>query len=214
MASWFDWGASALTGSPIGGVLSWGTDMLGITDTGAAKRGYDAMSKGASAASSELDRNMDPVFGMYKSAMDGRDMGDVLNTYRGGMNGELNAGSSENVQQYLNPMYSRALQNTANNVMAGAGSSLQSSAANANVANAVSNASTQMWQNAFQDAMSDSKNNQGIYGNVAQSDLSPSMNWAQLQSDMASTKYQKSMDLANAAGQVAGQNQSWLGNIF
>lgn len=214
MASWFDWGASALTGSPIGGVMSWGTDMLGLTDTGAAKRGYDAMSKMANTASKELDDNMDPVFGMYRSAMGGREMGGVLDTYRDGMNGELNAGSSDNVQQYLNPMYSRALQNTANNVMAGAGSSLQSSAANANVANSVSNASTQMWQNAFQDAMSDSKNNQGVYGNVEKSDLSPSMNWAQLQSDMASTKYQKSMDLANAAGQVAGQNQSWLGNIF
>jgi hypothetical protein len=31
---------------------------------------------------------------------------------------------------------------------------------------------------------------------------------------MAGTEYTKNMDLAQAAGQVAGQNQSWLGNLF
>mgnify|MGYP006967275914 CR=1 FL=1 len=44
--------------------------------------------------------------------------------------------------------------------------------------------------------------------------LMPSQNWSQLTSDMAGTEYTKNMDLAQAGGQVAGQNQSWLGNLF
>jgi hypothetical protein len=40
------------------------------------------------------------------------------------------------------------------------------------------------------------------------------MQWGQLQADMAGTQYTKDMDLAQAAGQVSGQDQSWFGNLF
>lgn len=190
------------------------TDAFGLTDTEAAERGLKALREGAAEATETLDDDMAPVFGMYKRAKSGRDMKDVLDTYRTSMMGTENAAGAENVQQFLNPMYDRAIENATNQALAGAGSSLQSSAANRAVGTAVGNQVQNMWNNAFQQAMADAQNKQGIYGNVAQSDLMPSLNWAQLASDVAGTKYTTGMDLAQAAGQVAGQNQSITANLF
>lgn len=214
-----------LTGIPVGG-MSWArlpsvtdlaseaTDAIGLTDTKAGQRGLKALEGRADKAEQTLNTNMQPVFDMYGDAMHGREMGDVLDTYRTDMMGTENAAGAENVQQFLNPMYDRAIENATNQALAGAGSSLQSSAANQAVGTAVGNQVQNMWNNAFQQAMADAQNKQGIYGSVEQSDLMPSLNWAQLQSDVAGTKYTKGMDLAQAAGQVAGQNQSWFGNLF
>lgn len=190
------------------------TDMFGLTDTQAAERGYEALSNQANQAEQTLDRDMQPIFDMYTGAMQGRQMGDVIGNYDTRMMGTENAAGAENVQQFLNPMYNRAIENATNQALAGAGSSLQSSAANQAVGTAVGNQVQSMWNNAFQQAMADAQNKQDVYGKVAEANLMPSLNWAQLSSDLAGTKYTKAMDVAQAAGQTAGQNQSWFGQLF
>ena len=202
-----------ITGVP-GKIISGVTDAFGLTDTQAASRGLGALEGRADAAEQNLDTNMQPIFDMYGNAMQGRRMDDVLDTYRANMMGTENAASSQNVEQFLNPMYDRAIENATNQALAGTGSSLQSSAANQAVGAAVGNQVQNMWNTAFRQAMADAQNKQGIYGYVMQSDITPSMNWAQLTSDVAGTKYTKGMDLAQAAGQTAGQNQGWFGNLF
>lgn len=201
---------AGVPGKVIGGV----TDAFGLTDTQAASRGLGALEGRADTAEQNLDINMQPVFDMYGNAMQGRQMGDVLDTYHTNMMGTENAAGAQNVEQFLNPMYDRAIENATNQALAGTGSSLQSSAANQAVGTAVGNQVQNMWNTAFQQAMADAQNKQGIYGNVMQSDIMPSMNWAQLASDVTGTKYTKGMDIAQAAGQTAGQNQSWFGNLF
>jgi hypothetical protein len=194
----------------------WGgiTDWMGLTDMGAGQRGLDALTEGANTASQTMHEQMQPVMDMYGNAMTGRDMGTVLDNYEQNMMGTENAASADNDQNFMNPMYGQAMRQATNQALAGAGSSLQSSAANTAVGQGVGNTVQNMWNNAFQQAMTDAKNKQGIYGNVTNMNLMPSQNWSQLTSDMAGTEYTKNMDLAQAAGQVAGQNQSWLGNLF
>lgn len=190
------------------------TDWWGLTDTKAPQRGQQALESGVQDARQNLQGMMNPVNQMYQDAMQGRQMGDVLNAYQNNMYGTENAAGADNVQKFMNPMYQRAMQSAGNEALAGAGSSLQSSAANNAVGNAVANASTNMWQQAFQNAMADAQNKQGIYGNVTQANLTPSNQWAQLTSDLAGTQYNADMGLANTAGQVAGQNTSWFGSLF
>lgn len=196
------------------GIISKLTDAIGLTDTKAGQRGLKAMTQGVESAQQQLDTEMAPVYAMYGNAQQGRQMGDVLNTYQQQMMGTENAASPEMTWEFINPMMGLANEEAGNQALAGAGSSLQSSAANNAVARAVADNTTTMWQQAFNNAMADAQNKQGIYGNVAQSNLMPSLNWAQLQSDMAGTKYTGAMDLAQASGQAAGQNQSWFGNLF
>lgn len=195
-------------------IMSGVTDWIGLTDTKAPQRGLNAFEQGANQAEQALDTQMQPVFDMYGNAMKGRGMGDVLDTYQQQMMGTENAADPTNVQKFLDPMYSRSIMNATNQALAGAGSSLQSSAANQAVGTAVGNEISDMWQQAFNNAMADAGNKQAVYGNVEQSNLMPSLNWSQLQSDIAGTKYTKNMDLANAKGQVAGQDMSWFGNLF
>lgn len=196
--------------SPITSALDW----LGITDTKAPQRGLKALRTGADEANAQLDARMKPVMDMYGNAMEGRGMGDVLDTYQQQMMGTENAASADNVSQFLNPMYGRAIENATNQALAGAGSGLQSSAANKAVGTAVGNEVTGMWQQAFNNAMADAQNKQGIYGGTMQSNMMPSLNWAQLTSDLAGNEYTKNMDLAQASAQVAGMDQSWFGNLF
>lgn len=200
--------------SPISKFWSGVTDWFGLTDTGAAQRGYDAMEEDANAANTKLDQQMQPVIDMYGNAMQGRDMGDILDTYQNQMMGTENAAGADNVQNFLNPQYGRAISNATNQALAGAGSSLQSSAANAAVGSAVGNQVSNMWQQAFQNAMADASNKQSVYDSTMQSNLMPSLNWAQLTSDLAGTQYTKNMDLAQAKGQTEGQDTSWFGNLF
>lgn len=194
----------------------WGgiTDWTGLTDTQAGQRGLDALTEGANSAAQTMHRQMQPVMDMYDDAMIGRDMGSVLDQYQQNMMGTEDAASAGNVQNFMNPMYGQAMRQAADQALAGAGSSLQSSAANTAVGQGVGNTVQSMWNTAFQQAMADAKNKQGIYGNVTNMNLMPSQNWSQLTSDMAGTEYTKNMDLAQTGGQVAGQNQSWLGNLF
>ena len=190
------------------------TDTLGLTDTQAPQRGLTALENRADQAVQNLDQDMLGVNQMYANAIKGRQMGDVLNRYDTNMMDTENAASAENVQNFMNPMYDRALTAAANKALGGAGSSLNSSAANNAVGTAVANQATSMWQQAFQNAIADAQNKQGIYNATTKMDLMPSLNWSQLQSDVAGTKFTKDMDIAQAAGQVAGRNQSWIGDLF
>lgn len=190
------------------------TDWWGLTDSEAPQRGLEALKQGAQEATGQLTETMTPVNQMYQDAMRGRAMGDVLDRYQTNMMGTEQAASAGNVENFMNPMYQRAMKNASNQALAGAGSSLQSSGAANAVANSVANASTNMWQQAFENAMADAQNKQGIYGNVTQANLTPSNQWAQLTADLAGTKYNADMGLANAGGQVAGQNTSWFGSLF
>ena len=195
-------------------VMKGATDALGLTDTKAGERGFNAMQAGANTASQTLQNEMAPVLGMYQDAMAGRDMNTVLSNYGTQMMGTEQAASPENVQNFVNPMYGQALAGAAEQALGGAGSSLQSSAANSAVAQNVGNQATAMWNQALEQALSDAQNKQGIYGKTLQASLMPSEQWGQLTSDLAGTKYTKGMDVAQAGGQVAGQDQSWFGSLF
>lgn len=197
-----------------GGWLGGITDWLGITDTGAQQRGLDELNDQMGGANANLDASMQPIFGMYQDAMKGRNMGDVLNTYRQQMSGTANAADPSNVSNFMNPMYGRAVSNAANRALAGAGSSALSTAGNNAVATGVADTTQNMWQDAFKNAMLDAQNKQGVYGSIAQSDLSPSNSWAQLTSDITGAKYDAQTAQANAAAQVAGQNRGWFSSLF
>lgn len=223
MASWFDSfiPVTGLMGSiknaggqGLGKIIGGITDSLGITDTGAQQRGLEELKKGMGSANADLDKQMQGVFDMYGSAMAGRQMGDVLNQYRDSMKGTEDAGGAANVEQFMNPMYGRAMDNAANQALAGAGSSALSTAGTNAVSTGVGNTAQSMWQQAFNNAMADAQNKQGVYGAIEQSDMMPSLNWAQLTSDVAGSKYDAAASLANSAAQTAGQNQGWFSSLF
>ena len=197
-----------------GSVVKGATDAIGLTDTKAGERGFNTMKAGANTAQTSLKNNMQPVLDMYGGAMKNRNMDYVLADYSTRMLGTEDAASPENVQSFVNPMYGNALAGAADQALAGAGSSLQSSAANNAVVRNVGEQSTSMWNNALQQALADAKNKQGIYGANLEANLMPTLQWGQLQADMAGTQYTKDMDIAQAGGQVSGQDQSWFGNLF
>ena len=223
MASWFDSfiPIKGLTdsiknagGNGLGKIIGGITDSLGITDTGAQQRGLEELKSGMGSANADLDKQMQGVFDMYGSAMAGRQMGDVLNQYRDSMKGTEDAGGAVNVEQFMNPMYGRAMDNAANRALAGAGSSALSTAGTNAVSTGVGNAAQSMWQQAFNNAIADAQNKQGVYEAIEQSDMMPSLNWAQLTSDVAGSKYDAAASLANSAAQTAGQNQGWFSSLF
>ena len=190
------------------------TDMYGLTDTGAQARGLEALNSGMRNANANLDINISPVMAMYQKAMQGRDMGDVLDQYRNNMAGEVDAGTSERVKEFLNPMYGRAVANATDSALAGAGSSALSTAGNNAVAQGVSNTVGNMWNQAYDQSMGNSQNNQGIYSQMQQSDLMPSLSWSQFTSDIAGSKYDADVAAVNAAAKTAGQNRGWLSSLF
>ena len=190
------------------------TDAYGLTDTGAQARGLEALNSGMRNANANLDVNISPVMAMYQKAMQGRDMGDVLDQYRNNMAGEVDAGTSERVKEFLNPMYGRAVANATDSALAGAGSSASSTAGNNAVAQGVSNTVGNMWNQAYDQSMGNSQNNQGIYSQIEQSDLMPSLSWSQFTSDIAGSKYDADVAAVNAAAKTAGQNRGWLSSLF
>ena len=182
-------------------------------DTEGPERGMQALNEGMDTATSGLDASLLPVNQMYQDAMKGRQMGDVLDAYRQNMAGTVNAGTAGDVQNFMNPMYGKALSGAANQALAGAGSSAMSTAGDRAVANAVADKSTSMWNNAFNQAMASAKNKQGVYSDVEQSDLSPSLGWSQFLSDVTGAKYDAQVAQANAQAELAGQDKGWLSSI-
>lgn len=215
---------------------------LGVTDPGKSERSLSAIKQGQKKANEQLDSDTAQQFGMLSDAMDGRSLKQNLDDYDEKMKGyqdrneqagdlawqQQNAGDSQNVSKYLNPQMDMMLSNTMQRVQGGAGSALQSSAATKSAANAVSQQAGNLWQQAFQNAMSDSQNNLKVadsYQNnaltgaqMANSQLSadnaPAEDYLQLANDKAMQRYAANVGLAQAQGQVAGHDQSLLGGIL
>lgn len=190
------------------------TDAIGLTDSGAGQRGLDMLQNQMQRATGQLSSDMADVTGMFKNAMAGRDMGSVIDRYTSQLGGTANAGSAENVENYMSPYFNQTMSAAANEALAGAGSSLQSSGANNAVATAVGNKAADMWQQAFNNALADAQNNQRAYENQANLELSPSLNWAQLTSDLAGTKYTANTGLAQSAAKTAGTPNTIFSGLF
>ena len=233
MAHWYENVAKGVTGFTQGL-----TDALGITDSQAPQRAVDAAKSGMSSANTQLYKDMKPQLDQLWGATNGRGldanldrfdttMGEAMgSTVQAGRNalGEMNAGNADNVHSYLNPKMDTMLQNTMQTVQGGAGSALQSSATNRNVANAVSSQAGQMWDTAFNQALGDSSHNlqanqqfgqsanqqAGLAQSQLQADNDPIMNWINLNNDLAQQKYSGNIGTAQAATQAAGQSRAIL----
>lgn len=233
MAKWYEKVANGVTGFTQGL-----TDALGITDSQAPQRAVDAANSGMASANAQLYKDMKPQLDQLWGATNGRGldanldrfdttMGEAMgSTTQAGQNalGEMNAGSADNVKSYLNPKMDTMLQNTMQTVQGGAGSALQSSATNRNVANAVASQAGQMWDTAFNQALGDSSHNlqanqqfgqsanqqAGLAQSQLQADNDPIMNWINLNNDLAQQKYSGNIGTTQAATQAAGQSRAIL----
>lgn len=233
MAKWYENIANGVTGFTQGL-----TDALGITDSQAPQRAVDAANSGMASANAQLYKDMRPQLDQLWRATNGRGldanldrfdttMGEAMgSTTQAGQNalGEMDAGSADNVRGYLNPKMDTMLQNTMQTVQGGAGSALQSSATNRNVANAVASQAGQMWDTAFNQALGDSSHNlqanqqfgqsanqqAGLAQSQLQADNDPIMNWINLNNDLAQQKYAGNIGTTQAATQAAGQSRAIL----
>ena len=233
MAKWYEKVANGVTGFTQGL-----TDAFGITDSQAPQRAVDAANSGMASANAQLYKDMKPQLDQLWGATNGRGldanhdrfdtpMGEAMgSTTQAGQNalGEMNAGSADNVKSYLNPKMDTMLQNTMQTVQGGAGSALQSSATNRNVANAVASQAGQMWDTAFNQALGDSSHNlqanqqfgqsanqqAGLAQSQLQADNDPIMNWINLNNDLAQQKYSGNIGTTQAATQAAGQSRAIL----
>ncbi len=230
MAKWYEKGPS--------GWLTGLTDGLGLTDSHAAGRAEAAANAGVQRANSDLYNDMQPQLNLLWNASLGRDIGTNLGKFDTSMTGamqdtrqagqnalaEMNAGNSSNVENYLNPKMDAMLQRTMQTVQGGAGSALQSSATNRNVADAVAGQAGQMWDTAFNQALGDSTHNlqanqqfgqsanqqAGLAQSQLQADNDPIMNWINLHNDLAQQRYAGNLGTTQAATQAAGQSRAIL----
>lgn len=234
MAKWYE-----QLGQDISGLVGGVTDAFGITDLQAPQRAVDAAKSGVQNANSQLYLDMQPQLDqLWGAVANGRGLDQNLSKFDYTMNGaldqtqkagqnahdEMNAGSADNVQGYLNPKMDTMLQNTMQTMQGGAGSALQSSATNRNVANAVSSQAGQMWDTAFNQALGDSSHNlqanqqygqsanqqAGLAQGQLQADNDPIMNWMNLNNGLAQQKYSGNIGLTQAATQAAGQSRAIL----
>jgi hypothetical protein len=233
MAKWYENIANGVTGFTQGL-----TDAFGITDSQAPQRAVDAANSGMANANAQLYKDMKPQLDQLWGATNGRGldanldrfdttMGEAMgSTTQAGQNAleEMDAGNADNVRSYLNPKMDTMLQNTMQTVQGGAGSALQSSATNRNVANAVASQAGQMWDTAFNQALGDSSHNlqanqqfgqsanqqAGLAQSQLQADNDPIMNWINLNNDLAQQKYSGNVGTTQAATQAAGQSRAIL----
>ena len=225
-----------------GGILGQVGGALGITDPDKAQRSLAAMSKGQSNANAQLDTDTVNQMNMLSSAMNGRSLGQNLDNYDTTIGqaqaktnqandialAQQNAGRSENVQSYLNPQMDMMLSNTMQRMQGGAGSALQSSAANKATANAVAQQAGNLWQQAYNNALGDSQNNLNVANSVQnnamqnanlgtmqlQADNQPAEDYLQLANDKAMQRYAGNIAVTQAQGQVAGADKSLLGGLL
>lgn len=217
-------------------------DALGVTDTKKGQRALSAMQNGQQAANQQLDQDVSPQLQMLQDAGVGRSLGQNLDQFdtqmakaqtMTGNAGQLimdqaNAGSPEQVQENLNPQMQQMLANTMQQVQGGAGAALQSSAATRTGAQAVSKQAGDLWQQAFNNTMNRAQNNLQVgsgYGNTGAqtaqlagqqlaADNAPMEDWLNLSNNIAMQRYAGNVGLTQAQGQVAGQDQSWFGNLL
>lgn len=218
------------------------TDAFGITDTRAGDRAIRTMRKGLSDATDQLDVDTLESYNLLKDGMQGRSLGSNLADYNDTVSGsqsmlrqtgdislgQQNAGSQDNVYDYLNPKMDLMLSKTQQKMQGGAGSALQSSAATKATANAVSQQAGDIWDTAYQQALGDARNNLDVanqYGNTATSmynlagsaldyNNEPFVDFMQLENDKAMAKYAGNIGMTQAQGKQAGQDRSILGSIL
>lgn len=221
-------------------------DLLSVNglayDSKKADRAAAAARRGQANASSQLDNDTRQQFGMLEDAMQGRSLGTNLSAYDSTANDSLNrtrqagdlawqqqnAGNSSNVTNYLNPQMDMMLSNTMQRVQGGAGSALQSSAATKNAANAVSQQAGNLWQQAYQNALTDAQNNMNVATNYGQgaaqsaniagqqlaADNQPAEDYLNLKNDIAMQRYAGNVALAKVDATNAGRDRSLLGSIL
>lgn len=225
-----------------GGLLGQVGGAIGLTDPYKAQRSLNEMKSGQANASAQLDADTAGAMGLLRDASQGRSLTENLNAYDQNMGqarsqlsnandltlAQQNAGSSENVQGYLNPQMDMMLSNTMQRMQGSAGAGLQSSAANKNTANAVAQQAGNLWQQAYQNAMGDAQNNLNVANasgqnalqgaNLAQAQLDnsnqPITDYLSLANDKAMQRYAGNIGITQAAGTAAGGDQSLIGGIL
>jgi hypothetical protein len=218
------------------------SNALGVIDTERGKRSLSAMRSGQQDASRQLDEDTATQLSALQDASIGRDFGQNLDAYDTSMGtaqdmtqraGQLaldqaNAGTPDQVQANLNPQMQRMLGETLQKIQGGAGAALQSSAATRNAANAVAGKAGDLWQQAFNNTMQQAGNNLNVaqaygqaggqVGNLAEQQLAadnaPMEDWLNLKNDIAMQRYAGNVGLTQAAGQAAGEDNSFLGHIL
>lgn len=217
------------------------TDALGLTDTRAGDRAIRTMRNGLSQATDDLDVDTLESYNLLREGMKGRSLGSNLSDYNDTISGsksmlrqagdlslgQQNAGSQDNVYDYLNPKMDLMLSKTQQKMQGGAGSALQSSAATKATANAVSEKAGDIWDTAYEQALGDARNNLDVanqYGNTATSmsniagnaldyNNEPFVDFMNLENDKAMAKYAGNIGMTQAQGKAAGQDRSILGSI-
>lgn len=212
------------------------TDALGITDSEAGQRAYDAMVAGQSGANAQLDADLQSSFGELGRAATGRDLGTNLDRYGTSMSeaaganqtardialGQKDAGSR--TKEYLNPMMDEMLARTNQAMQGNAGAALQSSATNKNIANAVASQAGNMWEQAFRDALGDAGNNlsvaqslgqsagtqAGLAGQTLAAENQPMEDMLSLSNDRAMQRYAANTGMTQANMQLQGQRDTWI----
>lgn len=230
MAKWYEKGPS--------GWVTGFTDMLGITDSHAAGRAEDAAKSGINSANQQLWNDMQPGLNSLWGAVGGRGLEQNLNRFDSSMQGamdttqqtaanaqnEMDAGTPDNVQNYLNPKMAEMLRGTSQAMQGSAGAALQSSATNKNIADAIGRQAGQMWDTAFSQALGDSTHNlqanqqigqsanqqAGLAQSQLQADNDPIMNWINLNNDLAMQKYAGNTGITQANVQAQGQSRALL----
>lgn len=214
------------------------TDALGITDSKSGQRAKEAMVSGQQNADARLDSDLASSLDELRRASAGRDFGSNLdqygnrmdsafgNTERAGLiaSDQMNAGDSSNVKNYLNPMMDEMLARTNQAMQGNAGSALQSSATNKNISRAVAQKAGELWDNAFNQALSDAQNNLSVASNVGQSaaqtgslagqqlaaNNAPMEDLLTLQNDRAMQRYAANTGMTQADMAFAGQKNTIL----
>lgn len=214
------------------------TDVLGLTDSSAGFRAKKAMQQGQSRGNAQLAEDTSESFKKLSEAMSGRDFGTNLDQYGQTMDealgrtatagdialGQQDAGRSENVREYLNPMMDEMLARTNQTMQGNAGAALQSSATNKDISRAVSSQAGNLWQNAFSNAMADQSGNLNVAKNYGQSgaqlgglageqlaaENQPMEDYLSLKNDLAMQKYAANTGMTMAQMQLEGQPQTIL----
>lgn len=218
------------------------SNALGMIDTERGERSLKSMQGGQQDANRQLDADTAAQFQMLQDAGIGRSLGQNLDAYDTTLADaqgktqqaadlameQANAGSADQVQENLNPEMQHILANTMQQVQGGAGAALQSSAATRNASSAVANKAGDLWQQAFQNTMNRAQNNldvahnygqagaqeAGLAGQQLTADNAPMEDWLNLKNDVAMQRYAGNVGLTQAAGQAAGEDQSFLGHVL
>lgn len=211
-------------------------DTLGIIDPEAGERAYSAMTEGQANADQQLDRDLATSFKELGRGASGRDFGVNLDRYGARMDearstsgmardialGQQDAGSR--TEDYLNPMMDQILARTNQAMQGNAGAALQSSATNKNIANAVSQKAGDLWQQAFNDAITDANTNLGVASSLGQNsgnqanlagaqlgaENQPMEDMLSLTNDRAMQKYAANTGMTQANMQLQGQRDTWI----